>query len=134
MMHSRSFALGLLMLFASRFFVLADEKDRKDLPQTKQLEKCPLGNVKQIHTLGGVFLAGQPNPDDLKLAKGKGLKTVINLREKGEIDWDEEAAIKSLGLEYVHLPFKSAETLTDDLFDRARKLLGDKSKHPVLLH
>jgi len=93
-----------------------------------------LGNIKQIHALGGVFLAGQPNPDDLKLAKEKGLKTVINLREKGEIDWDEEAAVKSLGLEYVHLPFKSPETLTDDIFDRARKLLSDQSKHPVLLH
>jgi hypothetical protein len=118
------------MLSAAR----ADDQDRRELPVTKQLEKCSVGNIKQLHTLGGAFLAGQPTKEDLKLAKEQGLKTVISLREKGEVDWDEEAMVKSLGLEYVHLPFKTAETLTDDVFDQARKLLNDKSKRPILLH
>jgi DSP-PTPase phosphatase fused to NAD+ Kinase len=103
-------------------------------PESKKLKKCELGSVNRIHRLGGVFLAGQPTPEDLKHAKDKGLKTVLNLREKGETDWDEEQAVKKLGLEYVHLPFKSAETLTDETFEKARKLLSDKGKQPILLN
>jgi protein tyrosine phosphatase (PTP) superfamily phosphohydrolase (DUF442 family) len=102
--------------------------------EKSKLEKCELGSINRIHSLGGVFLAGQPKPEELKLAKEKGVKTVISLRERNEIDWDEEAAVKNAGMEFVHLPFRSAETLTDDIFDRARNLLSDKSKQPILLH
>jgi protein tyrosine phosphatase (PTP) superfamily phosphohydrolase (DUF442 family) len=102
--------------------------------EKSKLEKCELGSINRIHSLGGVFLAGQPKPEELKLAKEKGVKTVISLRGRNEIDWDEEAAVKNAGMEFVHLPFRSAETLTDDIFDRARNLLSDKSKQPILLH
>jgi protein tyrosine phosphatase (PTP) superfamily phosphohydrolase (DUF442 family) len=133
-MPRNRFAFVVIVALAAWTTAIGDDKKKEDLPVTKQLEKCTLGNIKQIHALGGTFLAGQPTPADFKLAKEKGLKTVINLREKGEVDWDEEAAVKELGLEYVHLPFKSAEGLTDDIFDRARKLLSDKRKQPILLH
>jgi hypothetical protein len=52
---------------------------------------------------------------------------------KDEINWDEAAAAKELGIEYIHLPF-TAETLTDDIFDQARKVFKDKSKRPLMMH
>ena len=122
-------ALASLLGTSTGWAQLGEEKK-----QTAKLEKCELGSISRIHSLGGVFLAGQPRPDDLKIAKEKGVKTVISLRESNEIDWDEEAAVKNAGMEYVHLPFRSAETLSDEIFDKARELLRDQSKHPILLH
>jgi ubiquinone/menaquinone biosynthesis C-methylase UbiE len=56
------------------------------------------------------------------------------LRQADEIDWDEGAAIKDVGLEFVAIPFQSSESLTDDVFDKVRKLLDDMDKTSTLLH
>jgi protein tyrosine phosphatase (PTP) superfamily phosphohydrolase (DUF442 family) len=100
----------------------------------EKVQKCELGGIKQIHRLGDIYLAGQPTKDDLKIAKDKGLKTIVSVRGKNEIEWDEAAAAKELGIEYVHLPFTSADTLTDAIFADARKVLRDKSKRPLMMH
>jgi uncharacterized protein (TIGR01244 family) len=110
------------------------KKEKEKLPKTQKLEKYECGTVERIHTLGGVFLASQPNSDDFKLAKEGGIKTVINLREKNELGWDEEAHVKKLGMAYHNLPFKTPAQLTDDVFDTARKVLRDESNKPILLH
>jgi len=101
---------------------------------TDKLEPYSCGSVKRLHTYGGIFLASQPEKEDFKQAKDGGVKTVINLRRKDELSWDEEAAVKELGLEYHHVPFKAPEELTDEVFDRTRNLLRDSSKKPILLH
>jgi uncharacterized protein (TIGR01244 family) len=109
------------------------QKD-KDLPKSEKLEPYKCGSVERLHTLGGVFLASQPKADDFKMAKEGGIKTVINLRKKEELDWDEEALVKQLGMEYHHLGFKSPAELTDEVFDATRKILNSKDKKPILLH
>ncbi len=106
----------------------------KDLPKAQKLEPYKCGKVERLHTYGGIFLASQPQTDDFKLAKEGGIQTVINLREKDELDWDEEALVKQLGMEYHHLPFKSPAGLTDEIFAKARQVLNNKDKRPILLH
>ena len=113
-----------------------DEKSGKDhvAITTEKLEPYECGDVSRLHTLGGVFLASQPNPSDFEQAKDGGIKTVINLRHDGEnTDFDEGEVVKGLGLNYVHLPWKAPEEMTDDLLDRSRDLLKT-SKKPILLH
>jgi uncharacterized protein (TIGR01244 family) len=122
-------ATATLALFAE-----FQEKKDKSLPKAEKLEKYECGTVERIHTLGGVFLASQPKPDDFKMAKEGGIKTVINLRQKDELDWDEEAVIKKLGMAYFNLPFKTPAQLSDAVFDEARKILNDKNNKPILLH
>ncbi len=39
-------------------------------------------------------------------------------RPKDELDWDEEALVKKLGMEYHNLPFKSPAGLTDEVLPR----------------
>lgn len=113
----------------------ADEKpaaaksDKQD-----KLEPFQCGKVARLHTLGGLFLASQPEQDDFTHAKEAGIKAVLNLRQPDEMDWDEGKLVKSLGMEYVNLPFRAPATLTDEVFDKARKLLGDKEKRPLLVH
>jgi uncharacterized protein (TIGR01244 family) len=106
----------------------------KAAEEEEKLEPYQCGKVQRLHTLGGIFLASQPEKDDFTHAKEGGIKTVLNLREKDEMDWDEAALVKSLGLEYVNIPFKAPATLTDDVFEATRKLLGDKEKRPLLVH
>jgi uncharacterized protein (TIGR01244 family) len=100
----------------------------------EKLEPYQCGKVQRLHTLGGVFLASQPEKEDFSHAKEGGIKTVLNLREKEELDWDEAELIGSLGMEYVNVPFKTPASLTDEVFDKVRKLLNDKAKRPLLVH
>jgi uncharacterized protein (TIGR01244 family) len=128
-MHTQFATLGLLV--CSTAALLGQQNDK---PKPGQLESYQCGKVERLHTFDGIFLASQPTADDLKLASDNGIKTVINLRNKDELDWDEEAHVKKLGMEYVNVPFRSAAELTDEKFDKVRKILTDKTKKPILLH
>lgn len=103
--------------------------------RTDKLEPYKCGTIERLHTLSGVFLASQPSVEDFDHAKDDGVKTVIDFRSPGEVkEFDEPSIVKSLGFEYVNLGFNSPQTLTDDIFDQARKLLCDESKKPILAH
>jgi len=113
--------------------------DEPDTPPKSEdagaLEPAELGGIDNLHVFGGkIYLAGQPSPEDLQLAKEKGIKTIVNLRTDREIDWDEPAQTKKAGLEYCPLTVDGAEGFTDEVFDEARKLFQDASKHPILVH
>ncbi|MBI1900765.1 MAG: hypothetical protein HYS13_06600 [Planctomycetia bacterium] len=115
---------------------LAQEPPKKDQapPKTEKLEPYECGKVQRLHTLSGVFLASQPQKEDFQHAKDGGIKTVVNLRKKEELDWDEEAHVRELGMAYLNFPFQAPKELTDEVFNGVRKLLVDKEKRPLLLH
>lgn len=101
---------------------------------TEKLEPYECGSITKLHTLGGVFLASQPKPEDFEQAKKGGVKTVINLRHADEIkEFDEKEVVEALELNYVSLPWNGPEELTDDIFDQSRELLKTAEK-PILLH
>ena len=82
-----------------------------------------------------VVLAGQPRPCDLEEARRRGTTTVVNLRLPDEVtEFDEAALVTKLGMRYHNLGFGSAEELTDDLLTRARAILADPVRRPLLLH
>ena len=99
-----------------------------------KLEPYECGNVQRLHVFGQTFLASQPDQDDFKTAAEAGIKTVINLREPGELDWDEAARVKELGMAYVNVPFKAPDSLNDAVFDNVRALLNSKGNKPLILH
>jgi uncharacterized protein (TIGR01244 family) len=101
---------------------------------TESLEPYECGSITRMHTLGGVFLASQPQPDDFAQAKKGGVRTVINLRHESEIrGFDEKQVVESEGMTYINLPWNGLDELTDDVFDRSRELLGS-AERPILLH
>jgi uncharacterized protein (TIGR01244 family) len=101
---------------------------------TDRLEPYECGTITRLHTLGGVFLASQPKPDDFAQAKKGGVKTVINLRHAKEIkDFDEKQVVEAEGLTYIALPWNGPDELTDDIFDKSRELLKT-AQRPILLH
>ena len=93
-----------------------------------------LGTTPNVHACGSLYFAGQPTEADVAAIKARGIKRVISLREEDEIDWEEATAIKNAGLDFVAIPFRAPDSLTDKVFDRARGLLRDVDKTPTLLH
>lgn len=115
----------------------AQTEETKTEPQVKKvlkLEACELGTTYNVHRLGKIYLAGQPSAADFSIAKKDGIKTIINLRTPAEFRFDEKAVLKELALEYHHIPFAAPDSLTDEVFEKSLKVLGNKKKQPVLLH
>lgn len=110
------------------------EKASETEANTQVLEPYELGEISTLHKFGDMYLASQPQEDDFETAKNAGIRTVINMRHPEEMtDFDEEATVTALGLEYINLPWAKPEELTDKVFDRARELLNTSEK-PILLH
>ncbi len=99
-----------------------------------KLEPARLGSTENVHRFGSIWLAGQPSKEDLEIAKELGIRKVVDLRKKGERDWDEEAEVRALGLAYENPSFHVPEELTDAVFDEVRRILSDAKSGPVLLH
>ncbi|MFT5498783.1 MAG: hypothetical protein ACI9TH_004198 [Kiritimatiellia bacterium] len=90
--------------------------------------------IAHCFQLGEIYLAGQPSEAELQTAAEHGLKTVINLRMPDENDWNEEAITQKMGLSYYNVPFKSPDSLTEEVFDNVRRLLATSGNSPTLLH
>ena len=100
----------------------------KSGPVALSIESAELGNTKNVHRSGNLYFAGQCTPDDVELMVAGKFKRVISLRTPGEIDWDEAAAIKAAGIQFIEVPFRAPDTMTDEVIERVRKLLQDKSQ------
>lgn len=135
-MLTRRYLIASVCLFSSlalvRFAVAEDKPAKSEKP--KKLEPAKCGEVKQLHVFDGIYLAGQPSAGDFKEFKTRGVKSVLNLRTKDEMDFDEAQTLKSLGIEYHHVPIASPDSLTDENFDKLRKLLNEKQQRPMVLH
>ena len=128
-------ALGASLLF----FLLACSTHSTE-PKTAskpsvpvKLEKAKIGTIYNVHRFGKILLAGQPKPEDFALLKKMGIKTVIQMNYRERLPFNEEALAKSHGMNYVYLPWNGPKLLTDEVYDRTRKLLNDSEK-PLLLH
>lgn len=83
--------------------------------------------------LKGIATAGQPNEEQLRQLAENGYKTVLDLRAPAEHrGFDEAAAVRAAGMEYINLPVLGPPD--DETIDRARQVLRDETKHPVLVH
>jgi SAM-dependent methyltransferase/protein tyrosine phosphatase (PTP) superfamily phosphohydrolase (DUF442 family) len=102
-------------------------------PVSKQIEPVELGETKNVHRIGDLFLSGQFTEEDIEEIRKAGINRVITLRTEGEVDWDEKQAIESAGLEFEAASFRKPESLTDEVFDRVCVLLKDR-KGRTLLH
>lgn len=84
--------------------------------------------------LPGVATGGQPGERDLAAFAQAGYRTVVDLRMPGEPrGFDEAAAARAAGLEYVNLPFIRT-TLAPAQIERFRRIMNDPRRRPVLVH
>lgn len=98
------------------------------------LQPAVCGMIERLYACGEFYLASQPSPDDLALAKAKGIATIINLRYESEVpQFDEGKVVADLDLTYVRVPWNGAAELTDEIFDEVRLLLETVDR-PALVH
>lgn len=109
------------------------EKTKQANTKVKPVEKSTLGTTANVHRTENLILAGQFAAEDIGKIKQAKIKRVINLRTDGEISWDYRAALKQEGLTLIEIPFRSPDSLNDEVFDKIRKLLK-KDDQPTLLH
>lgn len=98
------------------------------------VEPTQCGDVKNMHQVGDLYLAGGVTPSDYPLLKDLGIKTVLSIRHDKETpDVDDAKLVEAQGMTYVHLPWSGADQLTDATFDAMRRVLRD-AERPMLFH
>src|SRR5499427_8110427 len=80
----------------------------------------------------GLYRGGQPGRDGFEFLKNNGIKTVINLRSEN----DEEVIVKTLGMNYVHIPMSITpwSKIPDAAIDQYFRVLSDPANYPVFFH
>ena len=98
------------------------------------VKKAELGGVQVVYKCGDLWMASQPSEADLKLMAELGVTCVVTLRTDEEVSWNEAGLTESLGMEFRKIPFSSIESLTDEVFANARKVIAEKKGKPLFLH
>lgn len=80
----------------------------------------------------GVLLGPQPTEDDLRQAKQKGMKTVIDFRMPNETSNSNADSAARHGLEYVSIPVNKA-SLSQAQIEELDRAMQDK-EGPFLIH
>ena len=95
--------------------------------------ECRLGAAKNVHNLNDIYFSGQFLETDVAEIKRQQIKRVISLRTIGEVEWDEKRVLEEAGVDFLSIPFKSMDSLTDEVFQRVREALGE-SQQKTLIH
>ncbi len=123
MMHAFLAAAALALPFAPA--ALQDE--------VHAVEPAELGQAKNVHRAGSLWFAGQFEQADIEVLKAAGIARVISVRTDGEVPWDERGLVEGAGLDFVNVPFRDPELLSDAIFGEIRALLRQQ-EGPTLLH
>ncbi len=76
----------------------------------------------------------QPRAEHYAVLKGRGVKTVLNLRRPGEHRADEEkAAVEAAGMKYVNIPVDYRNPADADV-DAFLKITDDPALRPMFVH
>ncbi len=102
----------------------------------KDVREIAPGLENASYPLEGVATAGQPEQQHLKQLAEAGYRTVLDLRTSEEDPgFDESETVRDAGMEYVNMPLEvKPEAFSDEVFDRARELLTDPERRPILVH
>ena len=104
------------------------------LAQVQKKELDGVVNYSRVDATVGC--GGRVTPSAMKVLKGEGFVSVINLREASEAGADIDAgraAAQAAGLKYIHLPFNAAAPDTA-VVDRFLAAVADTSNQPVFIH
>lgn len=107
---------------------------------TSYAQPLPSVNIKSValtnyaHPQQHIYTAGQPSKEQFQQLAKQGIKYVINLRGDGENNWDEQALVTNLGLQYFSLPISSRADINIENAKKLQQLLAQASESPTLLH
>lgn len=93
-------------------------------------------DLPNFHTVHPYLLrGGQPSDSGLKELAQRGVKTIIDLRGRGERTQKEEALANKLGMDYINLPM-SDKAPTQEQVDKFTSTVekGKAENKPVFVH
>lgn len=82
----------------------------------------------------GLVCSGRVEPGQFDEVAANGVKTVINLCPPGELDFDEQAYVQNLGMQYVNIPIAGPQDLTEENARTLAALIADEANNPALVH
>lgn len=62
---------------------------------TSSVVEHSLGETRNVHRCGNLYLSGQFTEADIAQLKECGIRRVISLRTEGEVKWDQRGALES---------------------------------------
>jgi protein tyrosine phosphatase (PTP) superfamily phosphohydrolase (DUF442 family) len=96
------------------------------------LEQLALPNLKVPRD--GVYSCGQPTPEQLRALKDAGVRTVVDLRGPGEIDWDERSMVETLGMAYHRIAVSGPGDINEAHARRLGEIVDDEASRPLVMH
>ena len=93
---------------------IAGAESRVAPPAPVALDTTGMFQARFAQVGDDMFIGGQPTERALRDMKARGVTTVVNLRspeEMARVGFDEAALVRSLGMEYVHLPMRGTAEL-----------------------
>ena len=98
-------------------------------------EPMTWGAADNVVQVGPLYVSRQPDVATLEAARDAGVTTVINLRGPDEMDWDEAAAVRALGLQYYNVPITGGGPSFDAAaIDEIGKAVAARRGGKVLMH
>lgn len=133
---SASIALSALLLLSLPSWAqnIVGKDNKNSIPNPVSHDITGMFQKKYVTVGDDMYIGGQPSEKALRELHDSGVTTVINLRMPEEMDrigFDEEALVKQLGMNYVHIPMRGTYTPAQlDEFSSAMSSARGK----VLLH
>lgn len=129
MKYSAAFASCLVALL-----LVGCQGDPSNEVVLASVEPASCGDVKNMHQIGDLYVAGGVTPSDYPLLKELGIKSILNIRGEGETpDFDSEQLAQAQGIAHVRVPWKGPDQLTADNLDAMRQVLREADR-PMLFH
>jgi uncharacterized protein (TIGR01244 family) len=101
-------------------------------PSTAQDDFSNIRNFFRVNEQ--ICTGGQPSMENLQRMKEQGVRSVVNLRQASEYNFEEEAAMaKKLYLRYFHIPVDK-KNLKDEQVEEFLKATSDRQNHPIFIH
>jgi len=81
-----------------------------------------------------IYRGAQPTGAGFKSLAKLGIRTVIDLREGGELRGNEKTMVEGAGMHYVHVPFAGLTAPSDQQIATVFNVLNDPTAWPVFVH
>ena len=136
--NERSFKMSIrhylvvIALFGSLLIMNSCSKAPNIISANENIAQINPNSFRQVEP--SVVSGGQPTKEELKALKEAGIKTVVNLRPRDEIDWNEEETVLQLDLNYIHLPISGSKDITAENASRLTKAIEKNSSEPLYVH
>lgn len=105
------------------------------VPAAQPQDHADLKKLPNFHQVNSKLYRGaQPKTGDLQELAKLGIRTVVNLRGKGEGVLKEEEEARNNGLRYFHVPFERAGRPDQADIERVLAIINTPEYQPVFVH